>query len=163
MTSPRTKCKLETPVEHRPQCGPPCHTPIASPIHWQDEVKAGLDRDVRLGELEKVPLGTPVTVPPHGDMHQEERVAHQFPTPEPARHAGNTPLPVSFPPGPGHSTPNQEYHIRRVEWLPLRSTIQGRPPRLLPHGVDIDISPPPKDTSLRVMPTRPGTTPSSPT
>ena len=43
----------------------------------------------------------------HGDMHQEERVDqedHQFPTPEPARHAGNTPLPVSFPPGPGHST-----------------------------------------------------------
>ena len=36
----------------------PCHTPIAIPIHWQDEVKAGLDRDVRLGVLEKV---TPVT------------------------------------------------------------------------------------------------------
>ena len=39
----------------------PCHTPIAIPIHWQDEVKAGLDRDVRLGVLEKFPLGTPVT------------------------------------------------------------------------------------------------------
>ena len=39
----------------------PCHTPIAIPIHWQDEVKAGLDRDVRLGVLEKVPLGTPDT------------------------------------------------------------------------------------------------------
>ncbi len=46
----------------------PCHTPISIPIHWQDEVKAGLDRDVRLGVLEKVPLGTPV--PPHGDLHQ---------------------------------------------------------------------------------------------
>ena len=39
----------------------PCHTPIAIPIHWQDEVKAGLDRDVRLGVLEQVPLGTPDT------------------------------------------------------------------------------------------------------
>ena len=39
----------------------PCHTPIPVPVHWQDEVKAGLDRDVRLGVLEKVPLGTPVT------------------------------------------------------------------------------------------------------
>ena len=39
----------------------PHYTPIAVPVHWQDEVKAGLDRDVRLGVLEKVPLGTPVT------------------------------------------------------------------------------------------------------
>lgn len=39
----------------------PCHTPISIPIHWQDEVKAGLDRDVRLGVLEQVPLGTPDT------------------------------------------------------------------------------------------------------
>ena len=39
----------------------PCHTPIPIPIHWQEEVKKGLDRDVRLGVLEKVPLGTPVT------------------------------------------------------------------------------------------------------
>ena len=36
----------------------PCHTPTSIPIHWQDEVKAGLDRDVRLGVLEQVPLGT---------------------------------------------------------------------------------------------------------
>ena len=39
----------------------PCHTPIPIPIHWQDEVKASLDRDVRLGVLEQVPLGTPDT------------------------------------------------------------------------------------------------------
>ena len=37
------------------------HTPIPVPIHWQDEVKAGLDRDFCRGVLEKVPLGTPVT------------------------------------------------------------------------------------------------------
>lgn len=37
------------------------HTPIPVPIHWQDEVKKGLDQDVRLGVIEPVPVGTPVT------------------------------------------------------------------------------------------------------
>ena len=37
------------------------HSPIPIPIHWQDDVKAGLDRDVRLGVLEPVPVGEPVT------------------------------------------------------------------------------------------------------
>lgn len=37
------------------------HSPIPVPFHWQDEVKAGLDRDVRLGVLEQVPIGNPVT------------------------------------------------------------------------------------------------------
>ena len=39
----------------------PHHTPIPVPIHWRDEVKAGLDRDVSLGVIEPVPIGTPVT------------------------------------------------------------------------------------------------------
>ena len=37
------------------------HSPIPVLLHWQDEVKAGLDRDVRLGVLEPVPIGEPVT------------------------------------------------------------------------------------------------------
>jgi len=37
------------------------HTPIPVPIHWQDQVKASLDQDVRLGVIEPVPVGTPVT------------------------------------------------------------------------------------------------------
>ena len=37
------------------------HTPIPVPVHWADEVKAGLDQDVRLGVIEPVPVGTPVT------------------------------------------------------------------------------------------------------
>ena len=37
------------------------HNPIPVPVHWQDEVKAGLDQDVRLGVIEPVPVGTPVT------------------------------------------------------------------------------------------------------
>jgi len=37
------------------------HTPIPVPLHWQDEVKAGLDQDVPLGVLEPVPISEPVT------------------------------------------------------------------------------------------------------
>ena len=37
------------------------HTPVPVPLHWRDAVKEGLDRDVRLGVIEKVPVGDPVT------------------------------------------------------------------------------------------------------
>ena len=37
------------------------HTPIPIPIHWSDKVKEDLDRDVRLGVLEPVPIGDPVS------------------------------------------------------------------------------------------------------
>ena len=37
------------------------HTPIPVPLHWQEEVKADLDRDVCLGVIEPVPVGEPVT------------------------------------------------------------------------------------------------------
>ena len=56
MTGPPLRLMLDedaTPIAH--------HTPIPVAIHWQDEVKAGLDQDVRLGVLEEVPVGTPVT------------------------------------------------------------------------------------------------------
>ena len=36
-----------------------CHRPRPVPVHWQPQVKAELDRDVRLGVMEKVPVGTP--------------------------------------------------------------------------------------------------------
>ncbi|CAC5407544.1 unnamed protein product [Mytilus coruscus] len=41
------------PVDH--------HTPVPVPIHWKEEVKAGLGQDVRLGVLEPIPVGEPVT------------------------------------------------------------------------------------------------------
>ena len=37
------------------------HTPSPIPVHFREEVKAQLDRDIALGVLEKVPLNTPVT------------------------------------------------------------------------------------------------------
>ena len=45
-----------------PQAKPVAHhNPIPVPLHWQEEVKAGLDQDVSLGVLEPVPVGEPVT------------------------------------------------------------------------------------------------------
>ena len=45
-----------------PQATPTAyHSPIPVPLHWQDDVKAGLDRDVRLGVIEPVPVGEPVS------------------------------------------------------------------------------------------------------
>ena len=37
------------------------HTPLPVPIHWQDDLKAGLYQDVRLGVIEPVEVGEPVT------------------------------------------------------------------------------------------------------
>ena len=37
-----------------------CHKPGNVPLHFQEEVKAGLEKDVRLGVLRKVPTNTPV-------------------------------------------------------------------------------------------------------
>ena len=37
------------------------HKPVAIPLHWMTEIKEQLDRDVRLGVLEPVPMGEPVT------------------------------------------------------------------------------------------------------
>ena len=37
------------------------HKPAMVPIHWLDKVKDDLDRDVKIGVLEKVPPNTPVT------------------------------------------------------------------------------------------------------
>ena len=37
------------------------HTPVPVPLHWREEVKRGLDQDVKLGVIEPVPIGEPVT------------------------------------------------------------------------------------------------------
>ena len=37
------------------------HTPVPVQLHWQNQVKTGLDQDVALGVIEPVPVGEPVT------------------------------------------------------------------------------------------------------
>ena len=37
------------------------HKPIPIPVHWQEDIYADLQQDVKLGVIEPVPVGTPVT------------------------------------------------------------------------------------------------------
>lgn len=56
MEGPPMKLMIEkdaTPVAH--------HSPVPVPVHWQEQVKADILRDVALGVLEPVPIGEPVT------------------------------------------------------------------------------------------------------
>ena len=47
-------------IHFRPEAKPKAfHCPIPVPHHWKKQVKADLDRDVRLGIIEPVPPGTP--------------------------------------------------------------------------------------------------------
>ena len=56
------KAKAAMRLMINPQATPTAyHSPIPVPLHWQDDVKAGLDRDVRLGVIEPVPVGEPVS------------------------------------------------------------------------------------------------------
>lgn len=49
-------------VRFKKGCSPHAvHTPIPIPHHWKRQVKADIDRDVRLGIIEPVPQGTPTT------------------------------------------------------------------------------------------------------
>ena len=59
LTQPATTHALMVDPEATPVT---IHSPIPVPIHWRDEVKAGLDRDVSLGVIELVPVGEPVTL-----------------------------------------------------------------------------------------------------
>ena len=38
------------------------HTPVPVALHWMEDVKAGLEQNVCLGVIEKVPVGEPVTL-----------------------------------------------------------------------------------------------------
>ena len=56
------------------------HTPASVPLHWQEAVKGGLDRDVRLGVLEKVDVNVPtvwssrMVITPKPNSNQPRRV-----------------------------------------------------------------------------------------
>ena len=56
MSGPPLEIHLEENAKPRA-----CHTPAHVPIHWQQQVEADLLRDEKLGVLERVPFGVPVT------------------------------------------------------------------------------------------------------
>ena len=62
--SPATTTDGGCPYEAhgQPHCWPFAHhNPVPVPLHWQADVKKGLDQDVMLAVLEPVPVGEPVT------------------------------------------------------------------------------------------------------
>ena len=106
------------------------HSPIPVPLHWQDAVKADLDRDVRLGVLEQVPIGNPVTwchqmvICAGGKWHTEAH--HRFSAPQCPSNKGDSPHPVPIPPSPFRPPRQTENRVRRLEWrrpAPRRSSL----------------------------------------
>ena len=61
--------KLQVDPDAKPVAS---HSPIPVPVHWQEKVKGDPDRDIRLGVIEPVPVGEPVTWSPNGGMFKEE-------------------------------------------------------------------------------------------
>ena len=56
MHGPPMKLNIEEHAEPKAY-----HIPVLVPLHWQDEVKEQLDQDVKLGVIQPVPVGEPVT------------------------------------------------------------------------------------------------------
>ena len=56
MTGPPVEIHIDTDAVPKV-----CHTPAPVPLHWQEQVKADLERDEALGVIEKVPYGEQVT------------------------------------------------------------------------------------------------------
>ena len=96
-----------TPVAH--------HKPLPVPLHWRDDIKAGLDQDVRLGVIEPVPIGEPVTwchcmvVCPKKNGKPRRTVDFQALNLHATRETHHTQSPISS--GPLRPTRYQEDHI----------------------------------------------------
>ena len=116
-----------TPIAH--------HSPIPVPLHWQDEVKAGLDRDVELGVLEPVPVGEPVTwchrMVICAKKERQTSPNSRLPSPHHSCNARNTPYPKPIPPSTFSTVQNQENCPRLLERIsqrpppPRRSTLDS--------------------------------------
>ena len=91
------------------------HSHIPVPLHWLDAVKAGLDRDVRLGVLEPVPIGEPVTW-----CHQHGHLCQSF-VPNRTAHTRRM---IDFQPFNLHAT--RETHHTQSPFYQARSVPQGK-------------------------------------
>ena len=137
------------------------HLPMPVPIHWEDDVKAGQDRDVRLGILEPVPIGQPVTW-----YHRMVICAKK--NGKPRRTIDFQSLNIHgtweklIIPSPLSTKPDQSLMERRKQYLmlgraiivfhsiPTTTTI----PHLLPPGADIGIALHLRDILLQGMDTQ---------
>ena len=155
MDSPPMRLMIDpnaTPVAH--------HSPIPVPLHWQDAVKAGLDRDVRLGVLQPIPIGEPVTW-----CHCMVICAKQNGTPR--RTIDFQPLNHLKHITPSHPSTRQDRSHKGRKLSLMHGTVttayHSTPttyitPRLSPLGAATDITWPLKATLPRAMDTPEGTT-----
>ena len=130
------------------------HTPIHVPLHWQDDVKAGIDQDVRLGVLEPVPIGEPVTwchrmvICAKKNGKPRRTVDFQPLNAHAKRETHHTPSPFHQ----ARSVPNGKKKTDTTVYLSTQR-IAISPPLSLP-GVDIVTRRPLRDTSRLVMATQ---------
>ena len=116
------------------------HSPIPVRIHWQDDVKEGLDRDVRLGVSEPVPVDEQVTL-----CHRMVICAKKNGKPRRTIDSNHStsmqlgkliiPCPLSIKPDQSPMERRKQYlmlgmAIRVFHYLPMTATI----PHLLPPG-----------------------------
>eukprot|EP00794_Sanderia_malayensis_P017188 gene17188-18918_t len=121
-------------VEFKDDCKPyAVHNPIPVPHHWKERVKEDLDRDVRLGIIEKVPQGTStewcarmvVTAKKNGDLRRT--VDLQQLNKATLRETHHTPTSLN------HPSVHMQNSCRRVEWLPQPRPSQERQKRNYIH------------------------------
>ena len=108
------------------------HRPATIPAHWQEKVRQDIERDIKLGVLERVPHNTPVTWCCR--MHvvakkngEPRRVVDMRPVNAAARRQTHY---VDSPPvraGFGNTSSHLPFHIRRLERLPLCTVGPERP------------------------------------
>ena len=85
------------------------HTPAPIPVHWATQVKAGLDRDIRLGVLERVPVNEPTSW-----------CSRMIITP---KHDGSPRRVIDYQPVNDHC-PRQTHHTRSP-WQVPRNTVKS--------------------------------------
>ena len=102
------------------------HSPIRVPLHWQDEVKLGLDRDVRLGVLEQVPIGDGAIAWSHVLRKMGRCVVRSTSNPSthmrPARPTTPNHLFIRLAPSP--PTPARPSLMHGMDTIPSPSTLQ---------------------------------------
>ena len=122
MESPPTRLMIDphaTPTIH--------HSPIPVPLHWQSKVKASLDRDIRLGVLEPVPIGNQS----HGAIEWTS-----------APKKNDTPrrtIDRDFQPLNIHAT--REIHHTQLPFHQARSVPKGRKKGFSTHGMATTVYP----------------------
>jgi hypothetical protein len=106
------------------------HTPITVPLHWQDEVKAGLDSDIALGVREPVLVGEHVTwcsrmvITRKKDSGPRRVVDYQAVNKHCSRETPHDDTIPSVNPVPA---PHQEVSDRCMERVPCCGNSQGGP------------------------------------